>query len=49
MGAVLLSIVMAAIRIAYGGGGGKKMIFEGTIYGALTLTTVSALDYFSIP
>jgi lambda family phage holin len=26
MGAVLLSVVMAAMRIAYGGGGWKKML-----------------------
>jgi lambda family phage holin len=36
MGAVLLSVVMAAMRIAYGGGGWKKML-EGAICGALTL------------
>jgi lambda family phage holin len=35
MGAVLLSVVMAAMRIAYGGGGWKKMILEGAICGAL--------------
>ena len=28
MGAVLLSVVMAAMRIAYGGGGWKKMLLE---------------------
>ena len=37
MGAVLLSVVMAAMRIAYGGGGWKKMLLEGAICGALTL------------
>jgi lambda family phage holin len=35
MGAVLLSVVMAAMRIAYGGGGWKKMILEGAICGVL--------------
>ena len=49
MGAVLLSVVMAAMRIAYGGGGWKKMLLEGAICGALTLTAVSALDYFNLP
>jgi lambda family phage holin len=37
MGAVLLSVAMAALRIAYGGGGWKKMLLEGAICGALTL------------
>lgn len=49
IGAVLLSVVMATLRIAYGGGGWKKMILEGAICGALTLTAVSALDYFGLP
>lgn len=31
MGAVLLSVAMAAMRIAYGGGGWKKMTLEGAI------------------
>jgi lambda family phage holin len=48
MGAVLLSVVMAAMRIAYGGGGWKKMILESFVE-ALTLTAVSALDYFNLP
>lgn len=38
MGVVLLSVVMAAMRIAYGDGGWEKMILEGAICGALTLT-----------
>ncbi|HCR1933822.1 TPA: phage holin, lambda family [Enterobacter roggenkampii] len=49
MGAVLLSVAMAALRIAYGGGGWKKILLEGAICGALTLTAVSALDYFNLP
>lgn len=49
MGAVLLSIVMAVLRIAYGVGGWKKMVLEGLMCGALTLTAVSALEYFSLP
>lgn len=49
MGAVLLSIVMAVLRIAYGGGGWKKMVLEGLMCGAMTLTAVSALEYFNLP
>ena len=49
MGAVLLSIVMAVRRIAYGGGGWKKMVLEGLMCGAMTLTAVSALEYFNLP
>lgn len=49
LGAVLLAFVMAALRIAYMSGGWKKMFLEGLICGALTLTVVSALDYFELP
>ena len=49
MGAVLLSVAMAVLRIAYGGGGWKKMVLEGLMCGAMTLTAVSALEYFSLP
>lgn len=49
MGGVLLSITMAVLRIAYSGGGWRKMLLEGLMCGALTLTAVSALDYFSLP
>jgi lambda family phage holin len=46
MGAVLLSVVMGyANRLRRW----KKMILEGAICGALTLTAVSALDYFNLP
>lgn len=49
IGAVMLSVVMAFLRIAYGGGGWKKMLLEGLMCGALTLTAVSALEYFDLP
>ncbi|HDK6500078.1 TPA: phage holin family protein, partial [Klebsiella variicola] len=29
LGAVLLSVIMAGLRIAYSGGGWKKMLLEG--------------------
>lgn len=49
LGAVLLSVVMAGLRIAYNGGGWKKMLLEGLLCGALTLTCASALEYFDFP
>lgn len=49
LGAVLFSVVMAGLRIAYGGGGWKKMVLEGLLCGALTLTVASGLEYLSIP
>lgn len=49
LGAVLLSVIMAGLRIAYGGGGWKKMLLEGHLCGALTLTVASGLEYLSIP
>ncbi|AKL37177.1 MULTISPECIES: phage holin, lambda family [Klebsiella] len=49
LGAVLLSVIMAGLRIAYGGGGWKKMLLEGLLCGALTLTVASGLEYLSIP
>ncbi|HDS2238211.1 MULTISPECIES: phage holin, lambda family [Klebsiella] len=49
LGAVLLSVIMAGLRIAYGGGGWKKMLLEGFLCGCLTLTFASALEYFDFP
>jgi len=49
VGAVLLAVVMAGLRIAYSGGGWKKMLLEGLLCGALTLTAASGLEYLSIP
>lgn len=49
LGAVLLSVFMAGLRIAYSGGGWKKMVLEGLLCGALTLTFASALEYFDFP
>lgn len=49
VGAVLLSVIMAVLRIAYGGGGWKKMSLEGLMCGAMTLTVVSGLDYINLP
>lgn len=49
LGGVLLSIVITILRVAYTGGGWKKMSIEGALCGALTLTAASALDYFGLP
>ncbi|MEG3135509.1 phage holin, lambda family [Rouxiella sp. T17] len=48
IGGVLLSVVMAVLRVAYTGGGWRKTLLEGLICGALTLTAVSALEHFSL-
>ncbi|MEF8174641.1 phage holin, lambda family [Escherichia coli] len=47
LGAVVMSIVMAGLRIAYfgGGGGWKRKTLEILLCGALTLTFASALEY----
>ncbi|SUG89106.1 phage holin, lambda family [Salmonella enterica subsp. enterica] len=51
LGAVLMSLFMAGLRIAYfgGGGGWKKKTLEILLCGALTLTFSSALEYFGWP
>ncbi|CND56097.1 MULTISPECIES: phage holin, lambda family [Yersinia] len=49
LGGVLLSVVMAGLRVAYTGGGWKKTLLEGLTCGALTLTAVSALEYLDLP
>ncbi|OON40628.1 phage holin, lambda family [Izhakiella australiensis] len=49
LGAVLMAVIMATLRIAYTGGGWKKMILEGLLCGALTLTFASALEYLEWP
>ena len=49
LGAVLLSVIMAGLRIAYGGGGWKKMVLEGLLCGAITLSVASGLEYLEIP
>lgn len=47
IGAVLMAFVMAVLRIACTGGGWKKMLLEGLMCGALTLSCASVLEYFS--
>lgn len=49
LGGVLLSIVMAALRVAYTGGGWRRVVLESPLCGAMTLTVASSLDYFGLP
>lgn len=49
LGAVLMAFIMAVLRIAYTGGGWKKMLLEGLLCGALTLTVASGLEYLAWP
>lgn len=49
LGAVLMAFTMAALRIAYTGGGRKKILLEGLMCGALTLTVASGLEYLNWP
>ncbi|MBK0003156.1 phage holin, lambda family [Erwinia sp. S43] len=48
VGSVLLAFVMAVLRIAYTGGGWKKMVLEGLLCGALTLSVASGLEYLEL-
>ncbi|MDF7630485.1 phage holin, lambda family [Erwiniaceae bacterium L1_55_4] len=49
VGAILLAMFMAVLRIAYTGGGWRRMILEGLLCGALTLTVASGLGYLDWP
>lgn len=49
VGAVLMAIFMSVARIAYKGGGWRRMVLEGLLCGALTLTFASAFEYFHLP
>ncbi|WP_241610276.1 phage holin, lambda family [Rosenbergiella epipactidis] len=49
VGAVIMAVVMSALRIAYTSGGWKKMLLEGLLCGALTLTFASAFEYLNLP
>ncbi|MCL2892944.1 MULTISPECIES: phage holin, lambda family [Brenneria] len=48
-GGVLLSIFIAILRVAYVGGSCQRMLLEGALCGALTLTAVASLEYYSLP
>lgn len=51
LGAVLMSLIVAGLRIAYfgGNGGKKKKALEILLCGALTLTIFSALEFLGLP
>jgi len=48
LGAVLLSVAVAGLRIAYNGGGLKQILLEGMLCGALTLTASSGMEYYGL-
>nr|WP_113866907.1 phage holin, lambda family [Brenneria salicis]NMN92956.1 lambda family phage holin [Brenneria salicis ATCC 15712 = DSM 30166]RBP61929.1 lambda family phage holin [Brenneria salicis ATCC 15712 = DSM 30166]RLM31262.1 phage holin, lambda family [Brenneria salicis ATCC 15712 = DSM 30166] len=48
-GGVLLAVFIAILRVAYSGGGWRRMLLEAALCGALTLTAVASLDYYSLP
>lgn len=51
LGAVLMSLIVAGLRIAYFGGNGskKKKVLEILLCGVLTLSISSALEFFGWP
>ncbi|HFZ2331079.1 TPA: phage holin, lambda family [Citrobacter freundii] len=51
LGAVLMSLIVAGLRVAYFGGNGskKKKALEILLCGALTLTISSALEFLGLP
>lgn len=49
IGGVVMAIVVAILRMIYNGNSWKETVFEGLLCGALTMTAVSALDYFDTP
>lgn len=49
IGAAFLSVMMAVLRITYGGGTRRQMLVEGAICGGLTLTMISGLEFFGLP
>lgn len=44
-----MSAGVAILRVAYGRGGYRQMLFEGLLCGCLTLCIVPALDWLSLP
>ncbi|PWC13262.1 phage holin, lambda family [Brenneria roseae subsp. americana] len=48
-GGVLLAVFIAILRVAYTGGSWQRMLLEAALCGALTLTAVASLEYYSLP
>lgn len=44
-----MAFLMAILRMCYAGEARGKTFIEGFLCGALTLTAVSAMNYFNIP
>lgn len=44
-----MSVVIAVLRVIYGGGTRRQMTIEGVLCGALTLSIVPALEFFGLP
>lgn len=49
MYAVSLSVIIAALRVVYGGGTQRQMLLEGALCGLATLMMVPLLEYFGLP
>jgi len=47
--AFALSVVVAAVRVIYGGGTHRQMVLEGVMCGLATLTLVPLLQYLGLP
>ncbi|MDE1188215.1 MAG: phage holin, lambda family [Pantoea sp.] len=48
-GGVAMAIVITVLRVAYTGGGWKKMLLEAPLCGLVTLSVYSSLNYFGLP
>lgn len=49
IGGVLMAVGMSVLRMKYSGESQGNTIIEGLLCGALTLTTVSAMNFFHVP
>lgn len=47
--AAMMSVGIAALRVIYGGGTRRQALLEGALCGGLTLTLISAFEYFGLP
>ena len=44
-----LSVVIAVLRVVYGGGGSRQMVLEGLLCGLATLSLVPLLEWLGLP
>lgn len=47
--AFCLSVIVAVVRVVYGGGTTRQMVLEGAMCGLATLTLVPLLQYLGLP